>query len=615
MKYNWKEEYYDQFGIGVNATKKIVKYFTPFTDGDGSRENPGSTNDIQGEVDQVHIIGGNYINLTFKEAYPNTTQYIQGHGTMKDTTVDVLHILSQNIIHNYYKDLKINSFQITRINNPSASINFYKCDLNTIAGVYIPPLFIKNCIVRSNISARNDTQNSFINLNDKSLTSSPLSLFEKCNLIVTKDNITQLQHTYFAFDDCNFRIGNEAEYLPLNGNNEDELRADFVSRCLAQGISCPVGKEAGENELAMYRWIFAKNSSIEGVILSNSIIHNFEKRRFIYFGYTSLREGFSVSVTNKKNSFSSISPNVNFEFENNNMSLPASFNISAQGKAEATSNIMWLGDKQAIKRMELNHNFPKEYGINIDSTPTLGQSVEKITMGENNTPKYYLVRSNNEEEAIVTYNGETYSSALFKRNNIIKSVENITELKKSNGVVFEILDLIQYQTIRMRIVNKIPDAKIDLNNLTTNYWYYVEHDTDQTNTTDYILYKEKKYYTGDSFLVSGALTCTKYGNIHLRRCWNESFDYNTENIDKAFWTNEQKPEWTDIVPDDPRCLMKNNNPKEIEMQKGSDGSYIASGHPDFYNKLMGIAGPNIPAYPIQGAYIQLKVILTTLNPM
>jgi hypothetical protein len=104
------------------------------------------------------------------------------------------------------------------------------------------------------------------------------------------------------------------------------------------------------------------------------------------------------------------------------------------------------------------------------------------------------------------------------------------------------------------------------------------------------------------------------GNIHLRRCWNENYNSNDAQ-DKAFWLNEQKPKWINVNPDDLYCLMKSNNENELEMQADNNGLYITTGHPDFYDMVLGAGGIAVPKYPIKGAYIQIRIPMSTLNIM
>jgi hypothetical protein len=169
----------------------------------------------------------------------------------------------------------------------------------------------------------------------------------------------------------------------------------------------------------------------------------------------------------------------------------------------------------------------------------------------------------------------------------------------------------------VRIVNKIPPGNIVAGTaLTSGYWYLVEHDTDQSNTTDYVTYGGANYKAGSSFLANGTASFTKSGNIHLRRCWKDVFDYDTETLDKTFWTNEQKPKWCKIVlGDTPRCFMKANSSKQNEMQADANGDYLTTGNPEFYTLENGDGGIAIPTFPIQGTYMQMRLTVTTVNPM
>ncbi|MDU1893035.1 MAG: hypothetical protein E6767_20355, partial [Dysgonomonas sp.] len=550
MKYNWKDKYYDKNGTDFDALNKTVKFYSSICRGDGSRANPGDSRTINAGDTMSVLSGGNHSIVSLSGN--NSGQiYLIGNGTMKDATIGSLSI--PTFTGCTFMFLTIKHLQRT-INDINAGNYFHYCDIYNYSSAQYTWEII-NSIVRFEVLQGTHLNNSYIGIDNKSLYNSNLSLFEKCNINITQANINSYQNLYFAFSDCNLKIGNESDYQPLNGTTEAELRADFVARCTAQGITCPTGTEYGET-LQMYRWVFAKSSSVEGVVLADSIIHNFEKRRFIYFGYTSLREGFTVTATTKKNSFGMYYPYKDLLFSDSGMSFPSWIDISTKVEALATSNIMWLGGKKALTKLELIHNFPKEYGVNVDSTPTIGDEMET---GKIEADKYYIVRSTNTGKATVYYNNVYYTSSLTERNNIFKGVDGVTAFNNvyGNAQVFEILDEIQYQTIQMRIVNKIPSEIITQDKALDNgYWYLVEHDTDQSNTTDYVTYNGKDYYVGDSFSGSNAPTnFVANGNVHLRRCWFTNFNYDTEAKDKAFWENEQKPEWIEVTPDDMFCLM------------------------------------------------------------
>jgi hypothetical protein len=61
--------------------------------------------------------------------------------------------------------------------------------------------------------------------------------------------------------------------------------------------------------------------------------------------------------------------------------------------------------------------------------------------------------------------------------------------------------------------------------------------------------------------------------------------------------------------------MLYNNPNAPEMQRDEAGNYLGSGSPYFYALKNGANGMPIPAYPIRGAYMQIRLVITTLNPM
>ena len=116
---------------------------------------------------------------------------------------------------------------------------------------------------------------------------------------------------------------------------------------------------------------------------------------------------------------------------------------------------------------------------------------------------------------------------------------------------------------------------------------------------------------------AGKSTFTLTGNVQLRRCWKDLYNENdSDTTDKAFWQNEHKPKWFDVLPNDLRCLMSLNNAQQAEMQRDKAGNYIASGHPDFYNSVLAMSGnPGELAFPIKGAFMQLRLKITTQNPI
>lgn len=625
--YNFKDKYTTIAGIDVTSAYNIYFLSTVSPSGDGTRSKPYSTRQQhqKGGSGDALIIGSGTVTGTFYIGAPSffaPNVIIIGSGIRNTVFRDCSITRSQNSTGGgtwTFKDLKIDSTTITNIFGSNMYNTFYHCDITSLNTPAVS-ISIYNCIIR--VNKYSGLNNSYVGVDDKSIPNANLNLFDNCSVVLTDSDISSYRNNYLAFNNCKLRIGNEADYIALTGTTEDELRADFVARCTAEGITVNYVTDMGET-LKQGRWVFSNNSCVDGLVLGNSVIHNFEKRRLIYFGYLELRSD-KIPITTDKSAPAGFSPayaNASVSVTKDSIALTSNIDISAAVKGQAGTNIMWLGGKHQLNKLNIIHNFPKHYGVFVDSSPSIASTPVNQSGGivpyENGVQRTYLVRSNDALEATITYNGVTYSSAISTRNNIFRGVDNVTSFAPvtTNAVVYEILDFVLHQTIQMRIVNKIPAAQITSGNLQDGYWYLVEHDTDQSNTSAYVTYGSTNYMVGSSFLASGTASFTKSGNVHLRRCWKDNFNFATEATDKAFWENEQKPIWFDILPEDPRCLMKNNNSLESEMQKDAAGDYITSGHPDFYNSVLGVSGIAIPYYQIQGTYMQLRIKITTQNPM
>ncbi|MDH6355480.1 hypothetical protein M2132_001823 [Dysgonomonas sp. PH5-45] len=227
----------------------------------------------------------------------------------------------------------------------------------------------------------------------------------------------------------------------------------------------------------------------------------------------------------------------------------------------------------------------------------------------------YIVRSDDNNEATVTYNGTAYSSSLATRNNVFMGVSGVESFTpSSNAVILPVRDVINYQTVQLRIVESIPGDKITSGSLSSGYWYFVTPDS-MGDTSGTVTYNGKTYPCLSSFLATDTTAFTINGACHLRRCWNQDFDFGMETQDVEFWADKQKPYWVDINPDDLRCMHKNNSPSVNEMKTDDKGNYIASGHPLFYPELTGVNGIKSPAFGIMGAFMQIRIIISTLNTM
>ncbi len=613
-KYNWKDNY------GFDEPSMSVEYLSVLgnkniAEGKGSRSTPRySKGNVNVRTEVAVLSSGLHDGFCTLQA-SRCSFYGQG----MDNTIWDKRIVSSSPHDPAYNKI-FNMYNMTILNYPGVLTvpSLYQCDYRT--NVFNNQVFIK-CKIRVPIAINNGSSNalSFIGTDiELPRTAIQNILYDKCNILILSQSDANLANTrYAAFNDCKFKIGLGPEYIPLSGNTAEELRASFVVRCKAAGFNVPVITEYGET-LQAGRWIFSKNSATDGLVITGSEIHQFEIPRLIAFGYKPER-GNIISITsdkNKANSFSSQYADSNvLGVTNEGISFKPSVDISKPVNTSAKSNVIWLGEKSQVNLINIIHNLPKEYGVFIDSTPTLSDTpVATIKEG-----KTYYVRSSNTEEATIVYNKLTYSSALLNQANVFFGVAAETSFTNvsGNAVVYEVMDnKAIHQTIQMRIVNKIPAGKILAGtSLTSGYWYLVEHDLNQSNKTDYVTYNGVNYPVGGSFLASGAASFTKSGNVHLRRCWRDVFDYGSETVDKSFWENEQKPIWFDVRPDDLRCLMKNNNGNASEMMTDTGGRYRTSGHESFYDDILGTSGIRIPAFPIKGTYMQLRLVITTQNPM
>lgn len=635
MKFNFKDKYVNY--SGSVATDSNSFFYSPLTrGGNGTRENPYSllNNTYSEQARTNQIISGGRSLFTFRSTY-NIDRHLIGNG-MGVTVLELNRVATDysgagdNL---YFKDLTIKSLSINFNHNGTGNYRFTGCEVlsmpintstNGTKQTYFTRCKIKS-LSGSGTTLNHQNNNAYIGINTTigSIAGS-LHTFEKCNLIVTQASLDSYKSNYYAFDNCNFRIGTETDYAPLTGTTAEELRSNFVARCTTAGLTVPNVTDYGIT-LPVGRWLFTKKQIFEGITWKGSEIYQFETLRFISFGYSNSR-GDKIPITTDNNIPASFAPNNprtgGLAIAADSLSIDASVDITLRKNLYIDSKIIWLGGKKKLTKIDVPNNMPYLYGVLIDSLPNLlndaGQEVssDSIEAGE-----MYIVRSSDENTASVTYSGSTYSSALSSRNNIFKGVANVTTFSGTGKyVVYKINDILNYQSVQMRIVNKIPSEIIGVgSSLKMGYWYFVEHDTDQSNTTDYVKVGGVKYYVGDSFLIDSSgmengLTIT--GTVHLRRCWKQAFVFESETIDKDFWQNEQKPEWCDVLPDDTRCLMYNNHSMSIEMMRGEDGKYITTGHPEYYNKILGASGVQSPDnIYIQGTYMQIRLPITTANPM
>lgn len=615
--YKWRDRYYNNNGLVVKVgLYDIVAYYSHLASkkGNGSRSNPYDVTTLRTLASDNQttclILSGGVYDPTF------------GMRNTGACPIDLVGAgMDETIISPYFKGnvtgfaasiLIFNNLTMGNLTLSSAQngLRFYNCRLlstytNVITSAY-------RCIVETR-STSSGTNNTIKNAVVGSLSVTNLSVLYKCNVqILQSDLATTYANYYLGFDNCSFKIGNETEYTPLVGTDEDSYRANFVLRCTNAGLTVPnvtdynVTKRVG-------RWIFDNGSTIEGAIIKDSVFHQHEQRLYITLGH-SVERLEQIKITTAKNIVNSISSaySSNLSVTTNSIQLPTDSDVTNNVTGYVDSGVIWLGGKSKLNMLKIFQNLRTDLGVDFDSTRDINLTpVTQIQEGS-----FYLVRSTNGGLAEITYNSVDYSSALSTLNNIFVGVAGKTTFTVKTGtpVVYEVADLARSRTVKMRIVDNLPTPQITSGNLQADYWYIVAPDN-TSDTSGTITYNGVTYPCYASFLVSGVLTFTKSGNVHLRRCWQKEYNQDTEVTDKTFWANIQKPKWCDVEPNYPNCMMKNNYDFANEMRVGSDGNYLTSGHADFYNYASGENGLLVPFYPIHGAFMQLRIELSTLNPV
>lgn len=405
-----------------------------------------------------------------------------------------------------------------------------------------------------------------------------------------------------VFHNCKFKLGSESDYSELSGSTPEEMKIDFINRCNAGGV-------VNHNNVAS--WVFCKEGVEAGVIIKGSELDRICDKPMGYKGgwrYT------SVKITDQHNvpvSFNPDNSSASLKVSTNSIAFNQGIDISTKQEGYVSSNIIWLGGIQKLTDISIMHSLPVDSGVDLNSgnnvlTPAVASNA--IVEG-----KYYIVRSTNMDLATITYAGGEYNSSVSIRKNIFKGGTVTTFSGSPNAQVFEI-DPYPANTIKMRIVSEIPtNGKITSGNLDSGYWYIVEPEN-ATEPKGYVSYNGVNYPPYASFLSKGG-GFSSSENCKLRRCWREDYRESDETIDVGFWSGKQKPIWFDVCPTDLRCMMKNNSQSELEMKKDAKGIYIASGHRDFYSNIIGANGIKLPAYSISGAFLQLKLVVNTLNVM
>lgn len=615
--YMWKDKYYNYHGALL--TDNIpTNYHSPLgsANGDGTRENPFPANKpVFTSQGTYTILSGGYFPMQIRTGAGGN--HIIGQGAHL-TSVDINIIDGTSAIA--LKDLTlINCMGM----NATQGLNLNNCIISGYSNRFINQATYS--LITYDVGSINlGDHNSFIGVSTSANQNfnCNYSIFSDCSIDLTQNHINNYKNNNLAFDDCKFKIGNESEYIPLIGNIEEELRQNFVERCTAQNISVPNVYDYIDN-IPVGRWVFSKNSTSGGYVITDSIIDKFQKRKFIKLGWSENTVD-SVSLTNDPNkpqSFSSNFPNGgNLDIVEDSISIPDSIDVTDKYETYITSNPFWLGGKYRLNKLNILNNLPSQYGILIDKHLSLDLD-NPIKTGEIKIVKdeFYIVRSDDKQPASIKYNEATYTTSLNTRDNIFVGTSGITSFTvlSGNPVIYKVLDIAVQPTIEMRIVNELPTGNITSGNLQSGYWYFIEPNS-QNDKSGTITYKGIQYPCMSSFLVDNSnLNFTINGTCHLRRCWREEYtDNSTETTDKSFWANKQKPYWCDIVPNDFRCLKTKNSSATDEMQlDNSNKKYITTGHNDFYKLVNGEAGYILPIYDITGVYVQIRLNISSLNPL
>lgn len=607
----FKDKYVNYNGVDITTTGY---YMSPLVNsGSGTRNSPMRSRGNQTGRTNTHFILANGINRwTNRTSYEdnNTFTGTSPYDTILDYTRHQTD-LSTGTQYNYIFNCNVVKFlqnnYATVTNRGSNSYFFKSCIIQnmftgTLSGVeYDSVIRHERCLIyninnRSNLIYNISPNNSFVGIVTKLLENRSInalttgynySTFEKCQVDISASLST---NTFKAYDSCLFKIGAETEYTLLTGNTPDELKANFISRCTAQGltVTCP-------------NWLFTSGQILDGVTWKDSDIYNFEVAKGVVgqMGWRSER-GIKIPITtdNKANSISPANPNTNLVIDKDSITLNPALSLNERNKGYATSNIIWLGAKVNINNIVVSRIINQAIGANMDSLANTMIDQEPIdTDAILESGKYYWLTSSDGAVATITFNGVTYSSAQGSLNWLILGNGSSSYVPVSGSpVVYEVLDNLSYQSIGMRVIHSVTDKQLKTGQLDLGRWYMVEHDNDQSNTTDYIRVAGKNYYVGSSFWVEFSNMQNGWqivGNVHLLPLWRETED-----------------NWMNVLPDDTRCILARGNKGQLEVARDSEGKYLSSGHPDFYNQ---VTDPDNQVGYLTGTYIQLRLAMNTKN--
>lgn len=381
--YNFKESYYNINNINVEDNYS-TSFYTYLGNGDGTRNNPANavtTITITGANKGI-ILGGGRYNCNITSRNVNYTTYVIGQGIdytrIKGTLTsygDTTRPTSR------YKDISfddiiLNSYNTWNINGNGNNI-FNNCQFYKIPSYpntnYSNHSFSNNIFHFIPVSPMTGItgRNTYIG-GEGSIFNLTAGLYHKCNIAITIAEITSKASSYTAFNDCTFKIGEETSFIALNGTTPDELRADFVLRCEAQGVT-PANVTEGGETLAQGRWVFTKGSIFQDKPYKGSDIHNFEIKRNLVLGFYSDRfDAIHISNTyDTPNTFINKYASSGLVFNDKSLVFDETINITDRLSFKSTSKINWLGGKKELLKSYVPNTFLKEYGVLMDSTPNL----------------------------------------------------------------------------------------------------------------------------------------------------------------------------------------------------------------------------------------------------
>ncbi|SHG13318.1 hypothetical protein [Dysgonomonas macrotermitis] len=619
--FEWKEEYLNWENINV-AASAVYASLLGASAGTGTRQNPYTSWPTMGKAEL--IIGNGSFNITSNLGSNHLIigQSMESSIINQFTFVRAINYASYTPILKHVCVKRLNPNSIGTI--PIKAQNSIFDNLEITGGSVFGSGSIVNCVFKGKAFVRYSTtiftsNSTFIECTDfNEILRTTQPLLVRCSITIDNTTLSSFATNYAAFSNCSFIIGDETEATVLSGNTPEELKQSFIDRCETQGLTIPqIDSLVSSVPEKLSRWIFTNDSTDNShYVLENSYLHQFYKKTGIIFGFSPkfVKNIPITTESTKPESFVTGSYNSKVTLKQDHISLSESLSSTSRIEAYADSKIIWLEGKKKLNSVLLNHNLPATSGIDVDSTYSIAKEI--TASGQIKPGSYYIVRSADGNLAQISYNGKTYNTSILTRTNIFCGVEGVTEYTASNETkpsIYEVGDFANHKTLQIRIVDDVPTTKITSGNVLDGYWYYVVPNN-LDDTSGRVTYKGVAHPCFDSFLTSDTSTISVSGNCHLRRCWKQNFDFSTETTDKTFWTGKQKPIYFDINPEDMRCFHAEHTATANEMLS-DDETYIASGHPDFYSNISGSNGVILPTYDITGCFMQIRVPITTLNPM